>query len=271
MNLTNHTLETIYHLPTFKDKYSDKELQEFANNLIQNELKSYVEVREDIRLIFQLKGDNYAAFTYSNGQWQKVNYSAPRNNEITGEVIIQNVSVIPKKILINALKEHLGKFKYMDGLKGIESIALTAYRRGMDLHYDIYRITDGVGGSIVSYEDNLNCSGKYSGSGDNDVGNNLLLRSLSREQLPFHGFKISHSLIKTAIETLSMEHYIHLHLWYFPEKAFPQTIEKRQKANYYMFRDYKQSGSNKKYLRAWKALHRALEALILRIIDLQSD
>ena len=260
-------MEKTYQLPDIQRDYSDQELKQLANNVVESELKN--EIKNEFKLVFQLRGDNYASYSYSGNQWTRVDYIKPR--EQTGEVIIQNISVVPKKILINALKEHLGKFKFKDGLEGKESIALTAFRRGLDLHYDVYRITDGVGSSIRSYDDNLGCSGKYSGSSDRDEGNNLLLRSLTREQLPFHGFKISHLLIKEAINSLSSTYYIHLHLWYFPEKVLPEKIKKSDRNNYYKYRDYKQSKDNARYLRSWKMLHKSLEALVLRIIDIQHD
>lgn len=269
MNLSPAKIETTYPLPEFKKSYSDKELREYAKNFLSDDLGENLQENQEVWLTFQLGGNDYAVYNYCGGQWTQISYQT--NSEQMGEVIIQNVSVVPKKILISALKDHLGKFKYSEAFDGKESIALTAYRRGIDLHYDIYRITDGVGGSITSYEDNLNCSGKYSGSHDNDEGNNLLLRSLSRDELPYHGFQIRNALIKEAIESLSSMYYIHIHLWYFPEKSLPVSIDAKMRAEYYKHRDYKESKNSKKYQRAWKQLHKALEALILRIIDLQND
>lgn len=258
MPMRKTMIETAYYLPEFKNKYTQQELKDLIDT---KTFQDFIANEKDLKIIFYLNGKEYGSFIYYNGKFSDAIFTNSNNKEKLemkiGKRVTDKVAVLPQKKVNNALKDY---FTITSGISG-----LTRYQSGDDLHYMLVKITDGCGNTRKA----VDTLGVKDGFWDEDISNNMLLRSLTEKNIPYHEFIIRYKIIKEAIESLSEDNYILLHLWYFPHKKL--EVSSAMKKRYKMFRDYKNSNNHKKYQRAWHQLSRSINALRIRIIEVQRE
>lgn len=201
--------------------------------------------------------------------------------------VTKNINLIDKKIVIDALNVYLGNRNPRNDFNFIkrtearkeEDYQLNSLFRESDLFCYLVRISDNMNSSEFDSEKTVNAFDAHLGTKSQyceGINNNMLIRSLGSEELPFHAFKIDYQVIKRALDTLAFKYYIHIHIWYFEnqEVKFPEVNKrdlKKLKTLFYNAEEQRNSQTKYKYLRAWRKRYNALNHLRLRIIDIISE
>lgn len=252
-------IETGYFLLP-KNSYSQEELKEQALKLISFlNIDKYIEY--DLRFCINNNiKDIYAVVTFNSGKIKEIRFHIKERKifSAVGKRITDKLKNVSQDIAIKSLDEYLGKIRY-----GSINNNISSYRTGLDLHIIITRFSDGVN-SNWSYENNLGASGNYI-STDGDINNAMAIRSLDSDKVPYHECLILREIIQQAIKTLAPHFRALILLWYFPEKYPACKVTRREKEILTRIRNKNEKGYKKIWYLKWKAL----EALRLRVIDIQ--
>lgn len=138
------------------------------------------------------------------------------NSKNIGERITNKFSDIPESLAIKILAEYLTNTAIKK-----TSLIKNGFRSGMPIDYQVYRITDGTGTNNARIN-NLDVKMDFS---EGDSNNNILIRSLIPDQLPYHRIHISFNQIKTALDSLNLDYLAIIHYCFFAEKKPNQELD----------------------------------------------
>jgi hypothetical protein len=256
-------------LPDFFQGCSDQELIKFR---IQED---YLPENTEFRIF--ISGNYSASIEKLNGIYKVVRPVIKFKGE-PGLRITDDLTKVHIRVVVDALNIYFGgkESRKKTLFPPEEDPALTCYSREVDLFRWLYRITDDMRTStsdsdrtVLSSLANLGLKEQFS----DDINNNMLVRSLDSEDLPFHAFVIKFSDIEEALSELDFEYYQHLHIWLFSHRKI--KIEEEYRKNYFFWKSCRNKESSKNprtnginYERARRLKYNALGMLRLRIIEL---
>lgn len=201
--------------------------------------------------------------------------------------VTQDISLIEKKIVINALNVYFGKKRFKEDrnlisrteIRKIENPDLSMYSRECDLYYSLIRVSNDMNSSENYQVNKMEATAGVREPYCQGINNNMLLRCSRAEDyiqngfIPYHAFIIKYEAIQRAINDLSFYDFMILYIWYFEhtELIYPDAPEKeikRLKSEYNRLLSNRESGNRKKYIQAWRKKDKALDLLRLKIIDI---
>jgi hypothetical protein len=269
------TLKIFESLP--EKFYSHDEIQSICIKLLLKDNLSFIHLKPFSKIYFIINEsfDRMIAIVHLNYGKIKGIEQNKRDMGSIGKRTTYNLKDVEPSLANKSIDSHFGRTKFDESFKDSEGKdpQKTAFRNNKDLHFDIIRITNGLGTNF-KYADNLGCSGKYAGESDEELNNNILLRSLTHDEIPFHDCFIDRDIIKQAFYSLAPEFFAHFLIWYLPEMKIPDTFDKSDKKEIIQtikqWKKYKNSPAEREYKKAWRMKNVSIEMLRLRIIGVQS-